>query len=151
MAEQNPDETIEVARWKWNLFLDYIEAVEWLYVATAALHDRGAVQPELQSTFLRVEAVIQYLNQSVVEGQGSGENPESEAVTEQNYTEQLKVREAAYSTAAAYAGTVSRWCIYLSTGRTNYYGTSGGAVARCEKLAAPANISCVRVRKGRCP
>ena len=59
-------------------------------------------------------------------------------------------RETSFSSQAMIAAN-RNWCIYLSSGRTNYYGTKPGAYTRCHQLAAPANVSCQGVGAGRCP
>lgn len=152
MEQQNPDETVEVLRWRWDLFLKYIGTVERLFLAVEDLNDRAVLQPELRSIYLQVSADMEELDESGPELESPSENHESGAVATQNGPELLEVREAAYRARAAYARRKRWWCIYLSTGqRVNYYGTKAGAVAKCEALAAPANISCVAVRAGRCP
>jgi hypothetical protein len=148
MDQQNPDDNIQVPRWTWDLFLDYIEAVEWLFLAAEALNDRGALQLDLKNTFLRVSNVIAFLDRIGPEVGTPGESSDLGAVPEQSGPEPLKQRAAASMAGTAYAEAKRHWCIYLSSGRVPYYGTKAGAIDRCYKLAAPANISCQGVGLG---
>jgi hypothetical protein len=156
MEQKDPDETITVPRWKWNLFVEYIDrAAEPLFLGVEDLHNRGMLQPELRTLFLRSRYVMDYLDQRGDGQERPAENHQSGPVAKQDDPEdpeRLEVQETAYRMVATYAAATKRnWCLYLSTGRTGYYGTYGGALARCANLAAPANIACLDVRSGRCP
>lgn len=158
MEQHDPNQPIKVPFWQWNLFVEYVDAMDGLFLAVEEVDDRGGLQRELQGIYRRVSAVIDYLDQGgpELEGPIEGsiespiENPDQGAATTQNNPTSLAARETAFRSQAMYA-TKRYWCIYLSTGRANYYGTYAGAVARCYKLAAPANITCAGVKRGKCP
>ena len=158
MEQHDPNRPIQVPFWQWNLFVDYIDEVEGLFLAVEDLHNRDVLQRDLLGIFLRVLTVIDHLDHGgpeldrPLQGQLEGpvDNPGPGATATRNDSTPTETGEAAYRAYATYA-TKRYWCIYLSTGNVTYYGTYAGAVAKCHKLAAPANVSCLGVKKGRCP
>ena len=156
MEQHDPNQPVKVPFWQWNLFVEYIDAMDGLFLAVEEVDDHGGLQRELQVIFRRVSAVIDYLDQGGPELEGPIESPieypDQGAATTQNNPTSLAARETAFRSQAMAAATKRNWCIYLSPkGRANYYGTYAGAVARCYKLAAPANITCGGVKRGKCP
>jgi hypothetical protein len=151
MEQQHPEERdVLIRRWKWDLFLNYIEAMEWLYVALADLDDRQMIQRDLRSTWLRVSSIVASLKPGESEQEGPSEKHETGEVAEPTGRELREVYEGTDHAQTTMYAAARRYCCDPSKGSSvNYYGSAAGAVTRCERLAQQLNCSC-QVRTGRC-
>ena len=147
--QRDPNEPLQIPRWKWEQYIRYILAADELAVAVENAHDRHELPFSLVPTFSRVMAVLEDLDEEPTDPENPGDNHQSEELPDQSDPETKGLGQADYGAQMAVA--VKRyWCCNPSQGSSrNYYGTKTGAYAYCDQLSGLGNYSC-SVTAGRC-